>query len=173
MPTSDKMLTYIILKLGLYTRNLDDAASRLQFPCHHQHSQVSDFILKQIYDGNERRCRLIGFTDVHGKLVCYINRAAIVISSRPLRSMREVTIIIRAHGFRVPRNFAPSRGIWFFPRHWAAEFVSFSTVFPRIWRFSFEYLFFHRKGPQSSSVTSLFMMIFCLMVMVALWIMND
>jgi len=52
-------------------------------------------------------------------------------------------------------------------------FLLRNSFFPRyfrgIWRFSVEQLFFHRKWPQSSSVTSLFMMIFCLMVMVEWW----
>jgi len=58
----------------------------------------------------------------------------------------------------------------FLPRNWAAEFNREIRLFAaeccEIWRFSFEQLFFHRKWPQSSSVTSFFMMIFCLMVMV-------
>ena len=67
--------------------------------------------------------------------------------------------------FLGPRNaaeFGFFRSIW---AEFAAEFV----FFRRIWRFSFEQLFFHRKWPQSSSVTNLFMMIFCLMVMVEWW----
>src|SRR6218665_2101100 len=65
--------------------------------------------------------------------------------------------------FRGPRNFEPSRGIWvFLPRNWATEFV-FS---PRNLTFFIRTTIFSQKRPQSSSVTSLFMLIFCLMVMV-------
>jgi len=87
--------------------------------------------------------------------------------------------------FRGPRGNPAELG--FFPRNlsrgiWAAEFTAELAFFrgiplflwnfsfcPGIWRFSFEQLFFHRKWPQSSSVTSLFVMIFCLMVMVEWW----
>ena len=69
-------------------------------------------------------------------------------------------IIIRAHSFfrvrgiGLPRNFGLTAEFW---------------VHRGIWRFSFEQLFFHRKWPQSNSFTCLFMMIFCLMVMVEWW----
>jgi len=72
----------------------------------------------------------------------------------------EWSIMIRVHSFPRPAEFC---GIW------AADFVFLprnSSFCRGIWRFSFKQLFFHRKWPQSSSVTSLFMMIFCLKVMV-------
>src|SRR6218665_3894777 len=50
----------------------------------------------------------------------------------------------------------------FLPRNWATEFV-FS---PRNLTFFIRTTIFSQKRPQSSSVTSLFMLIFCLMVMV-------
>jgi len=79
-------------------------------------------------------------------------------------------LISRAHSFPWPAEFRAEhlcfyRGICLF----AAEFHG-------IWRFSFDQLFFHRKWPQSSSATSLFMMIFCLMAMVEWgkwWLMNE
>jgi len=59
---------------------------------------------------------------------------------------------------------------FFVRRRWCLGPTVFSPRNPaEFWRFSFEQLFFHRKWPQSSSVTSLFMMIFCLMVMVEWW----
>jgi len=66
-------------------------------------------------------------------------------------------LIIRAHSFPLTAEFG-------------LEFVFFSPGKSRgILRFLFEQLFFYRKWPRSSSVTSLFMMIFCLMVMIEWW----
>ena len=92
----------------------------------------------------------------------------------------QMILISRAHSFPRPAEFRAEprnlgcRGIW------TAEFNRgirlFSAVSRGIWRFPFEQLIFHRKWPQSSSVTSLSMMIFCLMVMVEWWkwwIMNE
>jgi len=66
----------------------------------------------------------------------------------------------RAHSF--PRNFEPSREIWFLPRNRAAEFI----FLPRNLTFFTPTTFFFRKCPQNSSLTSLFMLIFGLMAMV-------
>jgi len=74
--------------------------------------------------------------------------------------------------FRGPLNFEPTRGIWVFATELSRGIyrgIRIAAEFRGIWRFSFEQLFFHRKWPQSSSVTSFFMMIFCLMVMVEWW----
>ena len=65
--------------------------------------------------------------------------------------------------FRGPWNFEPSHGIWVFMSR-AMEFTVESAFCPRNLTFCIRTTFFLRKLPQSSSVTSLRMLIFGLMV---------
>jgi len=77
-----------------------------------------------------------------------------------------VKLITRAHSFPRPAEFrAEPRNLGFFRgiEPWNS---SFYRGMPQNLTFFIRATIFHRKWPQSSSVTSLFMMIFCLMVMV-------
>ena len=84
-----------------------------------------------------------------------------------LRPLANSAMMSRAHSF--PRARGISSRAAEFTAVFTEEFVFLPPKSREIWRFSFDQLFFHRKWPQSSSVTSLFMMIFCLMVMVEWW----